>query len=297
VATLNDEVKMDMRYERENLLNIMIPEIDPNYFLPVGIIKNLARIEELSKRHPVNVMVVGKQGCGKSSLVKQFAAYYKRPLSTFQIGLLSEPGQLFGEKGLKEGNTFFEEFLFPKAISTSRSVIHLEEINRPEHPKALNDLFSVLSEDRSIWVEGLGLVKVADEVIFFATLNEGAEFTGIDMVDAALRDRFYIIQVDYPPPNIEEEIICSKTGVSREIAKKIVNIVNLLRNNAQMPLSISTRHSLMIAELASEGANIREALVYSIQIEKSILETALISLHLGEGEEEVIDNHNYVRYV
>ena len=278
-------------------LNGMIPGIDPNYFLPQGIIKNLNRIEKLSKRHPVNVLVVGKQGCGKSSLVKQFAAYYKRPLSTFQIGLLSEPGQLFGEKGLEEGNTFFEEFLFPKAISTPRSVIHLEEINRPEHPKALNDLFSVLSEDRSIWVEGLGLVKVADEVIFFATLNEGAEFTGIDMMDAALRDRFYIIQVDYPPADIEEEIICSKTGVSREIAKKIINVVNILRNNAQMPLSISTRHSLMIAELASEGADIRDALIYSIQIEKSILETALISLHLAEGEEEIVDNQNYVRYI
>lgn len=278
-------------------LNGMIPEIDPNYFLPQEIIKNLNRIEKLSKRHPVNVLVVGKQGCGKSSLVKQFAAYYKRPLSTFQIGLLSEPGQLFGEKGLKEGNTFFEEFLFPKAISTPRSVIHLEEINRPEHPKALNDLFSVLSEDRSIWVEGLGLVKVADGVIFFATLNEGAEFTGIDMMDAALRDRFYIIQVDYPPADIEEEIICLKTGVSKEIAKKIINVVNLLRNNAQMPLSISTRHSLMIAELNSEGADIRDALIYSIQIEKSILETALISLHLGEGEEEIVDNQKYVRYV
>lgn len=275
----------------------MIPKIDPNYFLSQGIIKNLNRIEKLSKRHPVNVLIVGKQGCGKSSLVKQFAAYYKRPLSTFQIGLLSEPGQLFGEKGLKEGNTFFEEFLFPKAISTPGSVIHLEEINRPEHPKALNDLFSVLSEDRSIWVEGLGLVKVAEKIIFFATLNEGAEFTGIDMMDAALRDRFYIIQVDYPPADIEEEIICSKTGVSREIAKKIINVVNLLRNNAQMPLSISTRHSLMIAELASEGADIREALIYSIQIEKSILETALISLHLGEGEDKIVDNQNYARYV
>jgi len=278
-------------------VKLMIPEKDPNYFLPQGIIKNLNRIEKLAKRHPVNVLVVGKQGCGKSSLVRQFAANNKRPLSTFQIGLLSEPGQLFGEKGLKEGNTFFEEYLFPQAISTPRSVIHLEEINRPEHPKALNDLFSVLSEDRSIWVEGLGLVKVAEEVIFFATLNEGAEFTGIDMMDAALRDRFYIIQVDYPPADIEEEILCSKTGVSREIAKKIVKVVNLLRNNAQMPLSISTRHSLMIAELASEGADIRDALVYSIQIEKSILESALISLHLAEGEEEITDNHHYVRYV
>ncbi|MEZ4602919.1 MAG: AAA family ATPase [Desulfobacterales bacterium] len=74
-------------------------------------------------------------------MVRQFAACNNRPLATFQIGLLSEPGQLFGEHALKNGETYYRKFLFPDAIRTPGCVIHLEEINRPEHPKALNMLF------------------------------------------------------------------------------------------------------------------------------------------------------------
>jgi nitric oxide reductase NorQ protein len=265
---------------------LRIPEADPFFFLPGTIIVNLERMERLSKRHPVNILVVGKQGCGKSSLIRQFASRYKRPLATFQIGLLSEPGQLFGEQRLKGGETFYQEFLFPNAITTPRCVVHLEEINRPEHPKALNELYSVLSEDRCIWVDELGLIKAAEETIFFATLNEGPEFTGVDFLDAALRDRFYTIHLDYLPKSVEQKLLVLKAGVSESQASEIVNIVNILRTNPQEPVAVSTRHSLMIAELTSLGATLKEALIYSLQISKDILESVLLSLHIEKADVE-----------
>jgi nitric oxide reductase NorQ protein len=270
-----------------------IPEADPFFFLPENIIENLDRMERLSEKHPVNILVVGKQGCGKSSLIRQFASRYERPLATFQIGLLSEPGQLFGEQRLRNGETFYQEFLFPSAISTPRCVIHLEEINRPEHPKALNELYSVLSEDRCIWVDELGLIRTAEGTIFFATLNEGPEFTGVDSLDAALRDRFYTIHLSYLPKDVEQKILVLKAGISEKQAFKIVDVINSLRTNPQDPLSVSTRHSLMIAELVSLGATLREALTYSLQINKDILESVLLSLHLGETEVEEIHGDEY----
>ena len=121
-------------------LQLQIPESDPHFYVPENVIDNLIRLEKLSAKHPVNILVAGKQGCGKSSLIRQFASHFKRPLATFQMGLLSESGQLFGEQRLKEGKTYFQEFLFPKAITTPGCVIHLEEINRSENPKALNEL-------------------------------------------------------------------------------------------------------------------------------------------------------------
>ena len=277
----------------EKVKQLKIPKADPHFYLPENIILNLDRLEKLSKKHPVNVLIVGKQGCGKSSLVRQFSARYKRPLATFQMGLLSEPGQLFGEQRLRGGETYFQEFLFPKAITTDGCVIHLEEINRPEHPKALNELYSVLSEDRSIWVDELGQVNTANGLVFFGTLNEGPEFSGVDQLDAALRDRFYTIHLEYLPNIVEQKILTLKASVTEEQAAQIVSVVGGLRSNPQDPMTISTRHSLMVAELVSTGATIREAFIYSLQINREVLESVLLSLHLNQEEVEESHENGY----
>lgn len=264
----------------ENRKQLNVPELDPYFYLPEEVIRVLGSLEKLSRIHPVNILIVGRQGCGKSSLIHQFAACYERPFAIFQIGQLSEPGQLFGEHALKGGDTYYQEFLFPKAITTPDCVIHLEEINRPEHPKALNELFSVLSENRSIWVDQLGLIKVAPGVVFFASMNEGEEFTGTDTLDVALRDRFYIIPVDYLPSETEKKVLVNKTGITEEDADLILKVIGNLRSDPHVDAVISVRHSLMIAELMAAGAPLREALVYSLSISRDIIESMLLSVHV-----------------
>jgi len=263
-----------------------VPEPEDHFFLRSEVIANLERIERLSRRHPVNVLVAGKQGCGKSTLVRQFAARNRRPLATFQIGILSEPGQLFGEHRLRDGQTFYQEFLFPQAIRTPGCVIHLEEINRPEHPKALNMLLSVLAEDRSAWHDELWHVHVADGVVFFATMNEGDEFVGTEMLDAALRDRFYVTMLDYLPAEVETEVLQLKGSVSGADALTIVNVANRLRSNRNEPMTVSTRHTLMIAEMVCVGATVKEAFMHSLQVNPDVLESVLLSLHVELGLRE-----------
>jgi nitric oxide reductase NorQ protein len=259
----------------------MIPEKDSCFYLPKEAIGHLNSLVSLSRKHPVNALIAGKEGCGKSSLVRQFAARNGRPLATFQIGILSEPGQLFGEHRLKDGETYYQRFLFPEALQTPGCVIHLEEINRPEHPKALNMLFSVLSDDRQVWTDELGLIKVADGVVFFASLNEGEEFVGTEMLDAALRDRFYILQVGYLPSPVEKHVLVAKTGVTEEQALTIVNIANMIRSNSKFSVSLSTRHALMIAELVAVGTSIQDAFTLSLQVNPDVLESILLSLHFS----------------
>ena len=275
---------------------LKVPPLDPYFFVLEEDRINMDRLEKLSERHPINILITGNQGCGKSSLIRQFAGYYQRPMAIFQVGLLLEAGQLFGQQRLKDGETFYQSFLFPRVIRVPGCVIHLEEINRSENPHALNELFSVLSEERSIWIDELGLVEVAPRVIFFATMNEGVEFSGTDELDAALKDRFYRIRLEYPPVSIEKEILVLKTGVSPSVAGDILNIVNKLRSNKQAPIDISIRHSLMIAELAATGAPLREAIIYSLQISMDILESLLLSIHVETGDTEV-EPRRYERYV
>ena len=280
----------------EKLKQLKVPKLDPFFYMQEETINVLTSLEKLSDKHPVNILITGRQGCGKSSLIRQFAAYYKRPFAVFQIGQLSEPGQLFGEHGIKDGETYYQEFLFPKAITTPRCIIHLEEINRPEHPKALNELFSVLSEDRSIWVDQLGLVKVSEGVVFFASMNEGEEFTGTDAIDVALRDRFYIIPVDYLPYEIEKKVLTSKTGIQEKEAAIVLKVLGHLRSDPQIDSTISVRHSLMISELIASGSSLREALVFSLSISRDIIESVLLSIHV-ETKDTVIKSNKYIRFI
>jgi len=280
----------------EKLKQLKVPKLDPFFYMQEETINVLTSLEKLSDKHPVNILITGRQGCGKSSLIRQFAAYYKRPFAVFQIGQLSEPGQLFGEHGIKDGETYYQEFLFPKAITTPRCIIHLEEINRPEHPKALNELFSVLSEDRSIWVDQLGLVKVSEGVVFFASMNEGEEFTGTDALDVALRDRFYIIPVDYLPYEIEKKVLTSKTGIQEKEAAIVLKVLGHLRSDPQIDSTISVRHSLMISELIASGSSLREALVFSLSISRDIIESVLLSIHV-ETKDTVIKSNKYIRFI
>ncbi len=269
--------------ENNTVNTLFVPDEDPYFYVSNDVLSILDKIEKISKKHPVNVLVAGKQGCGKSSLVKQFAAIHDQPLATFQVGILSEPGQLFGEYALEGGETKYKQFLFPQALQTPNCVIHLEEINRPEHPKALNMLFSILSDDRQVWMDELGLLKVANGVVFFATLNEGEEFVGTELLDAALRDRFYLLLMDYLPNEVEREVLINKTGITGKQADDIIDIANALRSNPDLHTEISTRTTLMIGEMVSVGATLGEAIATSIQTDKETLESLLISLHMEKG--------------
>ena len=267
-------------------INIAVPEEDPYFYVSTEVASILAKIRAISRKKPVNVLVSGRQGCGKSSLVRQYAALYDCPLSTFQVGILSEPGQLFGEYALESGETKYKQFLFPEAIQTPGCVIHLEEINRPEHPKALNMLFSLLSDDREVWIEELGLLQVADGVVFFATLNEGEEFIGTELLDAALRDRFYLLLMDYLPNDVEKEVLIKKTEVTPEQAEDILAAVNYLRGSGELGIDVSTRTTLMIGEMMAVGASLKEAVSISLQTSKETLESVLLGLHLEKGYTE-----------
>jgi len=157
-------------------------------------------------------------------------------------------------------------------------------------------LFSLLAEDRQVWMDELGLLKVADGVTFFATMNEGEEFIGTEMLDPALRDRFYTVLMDYIPEDVEVEVLTLKTGISREKSREIIEIVNKLRGHSELPMDVSTRTSLMIAELVAAGATIREAIIFSMQTNKEYLESILLTLHLEKKDTEAVNTSAYVLF-
>ena len=70
----------------------------------------------------------------------------------------------------------------------------------------------------------------------------------------------------------------------------IVKIVHKLRGNSQFSLPVSTMHSLMMAELMAAGASVREAMIYSLQVSKDVVESVLLSIHAETGDMQVREN-------
>jgi nitric oxide reductase NorQ protein len=258
----------------------MIPEKKP-FFITA---ENKALIESIMagrKSHPVNILIKGKHGLGKSELARQLAATYKMHYVPIPINLLQESGQLMGHDEFVNDQTTFVESNFVKSIRSPNSLIHLEELNRPESPKALGELFPLLDDSRMIVHDKIGEVKVAEGIVFVGTLNIGFEYTGIDPLDEALRDRFHFVELGYLPPDEEIKLIYMRTGLSGPQVKQLVELVNSLRYDGQDPIHVSTRRMLMIAELMQADLPMQSAIINCIGIDKDKLESILLRFDFG----------------
>jgi nitric oxide reductase NorQ protein len=256
--------------------------------------ENKALVESIMAsrtKHPVNILIKGKHGLGKSELARQLAASYKMDYVPVPINLLQESGQLMGHDEFKDNETTFEISNFVKAIRTPQTLIHLEELNRPESPKALGELFPILDDSRMIIHDKIGEVRVAAGTVFVATLNEGFEYSGVDPLDEALRDRFHYVELSYLPPQREVELIKMRTGLSGDILGKLIELINSLRYDGQDPIHVSTRRTIMMAELMQNGLSMQQAIVNSIAVDKDKLESILMrfdfSGQMGKGSAKI----------
>ena len=272
----------------------MIPEKIP-FYITSGNKALVQAIMSSRANHPVNILIRGKHGLGKSELARQLAATYKMDYVPVPINLLQESGQLMGHDEFEENQTKFVISNFVKAVRTPNSLIHLEELNRPESPKALGELFPILDDSRMIIHDKIGEVRVAKGIVFIGTLNEGFEYTGVDPLDEALRDRFHYIELSYLPPHEEIDLIKMRTNLSGPVVTQLIELVNSLRYDGQDPIHVSTRRTLMMAELMKAGLPMQLAIINSIAIDKDKLESILMRLDftghmagssdkIGEGE-------------
>jgi MoxR-like ATPase len=126
----------------------------------------------------------------------------------------------------------------------------------------------------------LGDVRVESGVVFVATLNEGFEYTGVDPVDEALRDRFYQFELGYLPEVQEVALVIMRAGISPEDAQKLVQFCNKLRLNTREAIHISTRKCIMMAELVASRLPMQEAIKSQVGVDKDKLESILLELDL-----------------
>jgi nitric oxide reductase NorQ protein len=109
-------------------------------------------------------------------------------------------------------------------------------------------------------------IKVNDKCSFIATANEGFEYTGNNVLDRALKERFQVIPIEYMPNPQEMELLQGRHKVDKRMAEVIVKTAKTIRDMAkkdELSSSISIRHTLYAADLTASGVAVAKAMEIS----------------------------------
>lgn len=217
-----------------------------------------------------NLMFTGPQGCGKTTGVFALAEVLKRPLFNIPLGASQDPrSTLIGNLHFKHGEgTYVADSEFVKGIQTPNAIILLDELTRA-HPDAMNILMSVLDpKQRFLRIDekpDTPIIHVAPGVTFMATANIGHQFTGTRTLDAALKDRFEIIEVQPLSkdgeidlltdifPSVDKNEIAAIATIAEQTRKEVKT------DGGKLTTLISTRQTIRLTELVHDGFTLAEA--------------------------------------
>ena len=269
-AVEEEEVKIPETTEKEDIsLTEKLLKEHPKptirkdeFYVETGVWKLLVR--NVFKRK--NVLLVGDSGIGKTELINHLSASFGYALHMHDMGTMQDPiASMVGVHRIKDGKSVFDVAQFAKDIQ-DKAIVLLDEVNRA--PLNTNNiLFPLLDRRRSLEMAIASSdldrsIKVHENAVFVATANIGSRFTGTNAIDAAFKDRFIVVKLDYPPKEAEINLLMKRTGIVKDKAKKLVDLFNAIRakyKNDVISNTISIRQSLEIAELVVDGYAMIEA--------------------------------------
>src|SRR5215468_83234 len=201
----------------------------------------------------LNILLDGPQGCGKTVLARSIADSLGMVFVFFNCGAVVEPSDFFVSIQVRASASGAPVTDFIKTdvlVALEQAAEHgdrkylvfLDELNRCQE-SARNALMPALDATRRVFhpIEN-AFIPIPDNVQFIAAVNRGREFTGTFGIDAAQLDRFAPLQMDYPPPTAEVEILARRhPAISASNLKIIVDVADAIRRAPDLPGSLSVR--------------------------------------------------------
>lgn len=212
-----------------------------------------------------NTMLVGDSGTGKTELSMFIGSRMGKSVKVFDMAAKQDPiASLVGVHRF-DGKSVFDRADFTYAIEEDGIVV-LDEL--PRAPMNTNNiLFPVLDSRRELNMDiashGMRSIKVNPNCRFVATANEGYEYTGNNVLDRALKERFQLINVGYMPEAQEINLLHKRTNIDKNSAKIIVTIGRTIRDlskKEEISNSVSIRHTLYAADLCANGMPVTKAM-------------------------------------
>ena len=247
------------------------------FYLPVA---DEVEIFHAAYEERIPLLFKGPTGCGKTRFVEYMAYKLGEPLTVVKSqddkgaqsnGTTSLPlvtvachedltaSDLVGRYLLEGDRTVWVDGPLSRAVKAG-GICYLDEV--VEARKDTTVLIHPLTDHRRILpVEKRGeLLEAADNFLLVISYNPGYQSALKDLKHST-RQRFVAIEFDYPPKDVEQEVIAHESGCSMEAAKDLAKLGEKVRNLREHGLQegASTRLLIYAGRLIKKGIPARRA--------------------------------------
>ena len=220
---------------------------------------NEVEVFETAARRKLPVLLKGPTGCGKTRFVRFMAEKLGRSLITVACQEDLAAADLTGRFLLEGGATVWRDGPLTRAVREG-AICYLDEV-----VEARSDVMTVLhplTDDRRILpLDRLGEELAApDGFLVVVSYNPGYQSVTKELKEST-RQRFVSLAFDYPPAEVEAEIVSVESGCSGEVATKLVKLAHGSRNLRSHGLGegASTRLLVYAGELVVAGLSLPAA--------------------------------------
>ena len=199
------------------------------------------------------MMLKGPTGCGKTRFVEYMAWKLSKPLITVACNEDMTASDLVGRFLLDANGTRWQDG--PLAMAARYGAIcYLDEVVEARQDTTV--VIHPLTDNRRVLpLEKKGeLVKAHPDFQIVISYNPGYQSLMKDLKQST-KQRFGALDFNYPEHAIEAEIVAHETGVSADVAGKLVGIAERARNLKGHGLDegISTRMLIYAGSLIAQG--------------------------------------------
>jgi len=226
------------------------------YYVPVG---NEEQVFKAAFRQHLAVLLKGPTGCGKTRFVEAMAHDLERSLITVACHDDLTTADLVGRFLLQGGETKWVDGPLTRAVREG-AVCYLDEIVEARQDTTVV-LHPLADHRRQMPIDRLGVtLDAAPDFCLVVSYNPGYQSILKDLKDST-RQRMVAIELDFPPVEVEEEVIAHEAGVDRETAGLLVQLGQAVRRleTAGLREVASTRVLVAAARLVVEGLSLRES--------------------------------------
>ncbi len=226
------------------------------FYVPTG---SECELFETAYHRQLPLLLKGPTGCGKTRFVTHMAARLQRPLFTVSCHDDLTAADLTGRFLIRGGETVWVDGPLTRAIREG-GICYLDEI--VEARKDVTVVLHPLTDDRRMLpLERTNeTLQAPDTFMLVISYNPGYQNL-LKSLKPSTRQRFIALSFDFPPPEIELQIIASESGLARERCTSLINLAIQLRRLKDIDLeeSVSTRLLVYCATLMAAGVDPLEA--------------------------------------